>query len=196
MQNAERRQLELDREVQLRVNTAMAAERKKFKNSEHRYRYWLYITIGYGFIVTLFAGIYIPGFLEACSECGRMITDELLPNMVMALELPARAAHVADLIPHIVWADIVYWAVLLTICGASIWGIRWCIAKIRQFVQFYKRHIADLRSLEVMLVSVATAVFFAEPIQTIGINAIAAMLLINIGYTVLRCLNIWKNSDL
>ena len=176
-------QAELERRVRLRLDASMAAERKQFTRVSKRYKSWLYLTSWYGFLVTWFAGICMPGFQESCCDFGRMITESLFPGMLLAIELPARAAHLADLIQHDAWSSTVYWAVLLAICGTSILGIRWCVGRIHQFLLFYRQYMADWISLEVALISVAAAVFFAEAIQSFGINAIVMILLTNAFYT-------------
>lgn len=186
-------QAELERRVRLRLDAAMAEERGNARRTEQCYKFWLYITIGYGVLVTWFAGLYIPGFRDGCSEFGHMITDELFPGMLMVLELPARVAHLADMLPHDVWAAFVYWAVLMTICGVSIWSMRWCIGKLRQFARFYRQHMADWISLEVALISVAVMVFFAGAIQSLGINAVVAVLLTNACYTTVRSISICRH---
>ena len=190
--NAEQRERELEREVQLRVDASMTAERRHFNKASKRYKSWLYLTAGYGFLVTWFAGICMTGFQESCRDFGRMITESMLPVVLTALEVPARTAHLADLIPHGAWSIAVYRAVLLAVCGASLLGIRWCTGRIRQFALFYWHHMADWISLEVALISVAVAVFFAEAIQSLGINAIILLLLINAGYTAMLIISVYR----
>lgn len=148
----------------------------------------------YSILVTLLAIVFSRSFQWACSEFWSVIQRNVVPTVCLILGTPARIAHLADGIPHEVWASVVYWAALLWSCGAEIEIIYGCGWLIRRGGRFYRDRLADPTSLAVALISLAAAIFFAGPLRAVGINAILLILIVNAGYTIWRSVRIVRTD--
>lgn len=168
------------------------AERESAQRSAANTCLWMYVVIGYGLLVTMFTAMYQRSFGAACQEFGRVLAQNIWPGVYLALQAPARLAHLADGIPNETWSGIIYWTVLIAVCGTSCWAIRWCAGRARQFAEFYRDHLMDWISLSVVLASLAVAVFFAGPLRVFGINAILMILIVNAAYTIVRSIRIQR----
>lgn len=174
------------------MKAAVEAEKRSARKAVKNAHQWLYVVIGYGILLTLFTAISRRSFGAACQEFVWVIADDVWPGVYLALQAPARLAHLADGIPDEIWSSITYWAVLIAECGATCLGIHWCAVKVRQFSRFYQARLADWISLSVFLASLAVAVFFAGPLRVFGVNAVLMILIVNAVYIIMRSIRIQR----
>lgn len=104
------------------------------------------------------------------------------------LELSKWASQLGDMIPQDVVAVIAHWLILVAVTVLLGGGVAvLLIIGISKAYGFYKEGYADQTSLAVALVSLAVAVFFAEPIrQLVPVNLILLLIITHVLYVGVR----------
>jgi len=98
------------------------------------------------------------------------------------------ASQLGDMIHQPIVAAIVHWviliAVVLLVGGGAVFLL--FLAGNYAYVH-YRKDYADIMSLEVVLISMAVAVFFAEPIKAlVSVNLLLLLILVHILYVGVR----------
>lgn len=109
------------------------------------------------------------------------------------LKLAKWASQIGDMIPQPVVAGIAHWAILIATVVLAGGGIAFLLFRAGKYAYVhYKDGYWDTISLAVALISLAVAVFFAEPIRAVlPVNLLLLMILVHIVYVGVRCYEKW-----
>ena len=106
-------------------------------------------------------------------------------------------AKLGDMIPQAIVSAIVHWllvGIVYAVIGGAIGWLLFLLGK--KYVGFFKEKQADEISVFVVLITLAITVFMADWIKSIlSINLIGLMLLLFVGYTVIRGIVQAENTE-
>lgn len=105
------------------------------------------------------------------------------------LEAAKWASQLGDMIPHPTAALIVHWLIIIAVVLLAGGGAAFLLFLAGKYAYVhYKEGYADTISLTVILISLAVAVFFAEPIRAVvPVNLLLLLILIHVLYVGVRC---------
>lgn len=145
-------------------------------------------TILYAVLVTVFAAIRSETFVGDFKTFFIAIWSFLCLCAEKLLKMANMASQLGDMIHQPIVAAIVHWviliAVVLLVGGGAVFLL--FLAGNYAYVH-YRKDYADIMSLEVVLISMAVAVFFAEPIKAlVSVNLLLLLILVHILYVGVR----------
>lgn len=181
-------------QAQIRAEAELITKNKR-KRLENEYKA---ITVGhegimmgsllYGVLCTIFTAWNSEAFVSDFKTFFISIWAFLCLCLENLLEMAKWASQLGDMIPQQTVAVIAHWliliAVILLVGSGAIFLL--FIAGNYAYIH-YRDNYADTTSLTVVLISLAVAVFFAEPIRAVvPINLILLLILVHIVYVLIR----------
>lgn len=171
---------------------------KKLEMREKEYSPYLFVLLFYSILVTWFSALSSA----ECRETWHMFLESagslflFMWNVVTGIA--EWIAQVAQYVPDVKCAIAVRWLIIIGVTGALLIGATIGIQKPgKQFIKFYRHHMADRFSAIVYLSAAAGCVFFADAIQsTFAINAFWFAIIASVMYILLRGLWIRRNLKL
>ena len=160
----------------------------RYKTKTAMYEALMFLLIWYSVSTTLFQMIRSKVFISDC-----MVFFDTIATFVQTIAggiIPAakNMAQISDGISNPVVAGIVYWLIRILICGGCLVGAGIFLAFIGiKIVGLYKKYCWDMITIMVILISMATAIYFGNWIKTaLPINLLFLLLFVQLVYVGIR----------
>ena len=160
----------------------------RYKAKTVMYEALIFLLIWYSVSTTLFQMIRSKVFI---SDCGRFfdIIATFIQSIAGWIILTGKnVAQISNGISNPVVAGIVYWLIRILICGGCLVGAGIFLAFIGiKIVGLYKKYCWDMITIMVILISMATAIYFGNWIKTaLPINLLFLLLFVQLVYVGIR----------
>ena len=160
----------------------------RYKTKTVMYEALMFLLIWYSVSTTLFQMIRSKVFISDC-----MVFFDTIATFVQTIAggiIPAakNMAQISNGISNPVVAGIVYWLIRILICGGCLVGVGIFLAFIGiKIVGLYKKYCWDMITIMVILISMATAIYFGNWIKTaLPINLLFLLLFVQLVYVGIR----------
>ena len=160
----------------------------RYKTKTAMYEALMFLLIWYSVSTTLFQMIRSKVFISDC-----MVFFDTIATFVQTIAggiIPAakNMAQISNGISNPVVAGIVYWLIRILICGGCLVGAGIFLAFIGiKIVGLYKKYCWDMITIMVILISMATAIYFGNWIKTaLPINLLFLLLFVQLVYVGIR----------
>ena len=160
----------------------------RYKAKTAMYEALMFLLIWYSVSTTLFQMIRSKVFISDC-----MVFFDTIATFVQTIAggiIPAakNMAQISNGISNPVVAGIVYWLIRILICGGCLVGAGIFLAFIGiKIVGLYKKYCWDMITIMVILISMATAIYFGNWIKTaLPINLLFLLLFVQLVYVGIR----------
>ena len=160
----------------------------RYKAKTVMYEALMFLLIWYSVSTTLFQMIRSKVFISDC-----MVFFDTIATFVQTIAggiIPAakNMAQISNGISNPVVAGIVYWLIRILICGGCLVGAGIFLAFIGiKIVGLYKKYCWDMITIMVILISMATAIYFGNWIKTaLPINLLFLLLFVQLVYVGIR----------
>ena len=160
----------------------------RYKTKTVMYEALMFLLIWYSVSTTLFQMIRSKVFVSDC-----MVFFDTIATFVQTIAggiIPAakNMAQISNGISNPVVAGIVYWLIRILICGGCLVGAGIFLAFIGiKIVGLYKKYCWDMITIMVILISMATAIYFGNWIKTaLPINLLFFLLFVQLVYVGIR----------
>ena len=160
----------------------------RYKTKTAMYEALMFLLIWYSVSTTLFQMIRSKVFISDC-----MVFFDTIATFVQTIAggiIPAakNMAQISNGISNPVVAGIVYWLIRILICGGCLVGAGIFLAFIGiKIVGLYKKYCWDMITIMVILISMATAIYFGKWIKTtLPINLLFLLLFVQLVYVGIR----------
>ena len=160
----------------------------RYKTKTVMYEALMFLLIWYSVSTTLFQMIRSKVFISDC-----MVFFDTIATFVQTIAggiIPAakNMAQISNGISNPVVAGIVYWLIRILICGGCLVGAGIFLAFIGiKIVGLYKKYCWDMITIMVILISMATAIYFGNWIKTVlPINLLFFLLFVQLVYVGIR----------
>ena len=160
----------------------------RYKTKTVMYEALMFLLIWYSVSTTLFQMIRSKVFISDC-----MVFFDTIATFVQTIAggiIPAakNMAQISNGISNPVVAGIVYWLIRILICGGCLVGAGIFLAFIGiKIVGLYKKYCLDMITIMVILISMATAIYFGNWIKTaLPINLLFLLLFVQLVYVGIR----------
>lgn len=160
----------------------------RYKTKTVMYEALMFLLIWYSVSTTLFQMIRSKVFISDC-----MVFFDTIATFVQTIAggiIPAakNMAQISNGISNPVVAGIVYWLIRISICGGCLVGAGIFLAFIGiKIVGLYKKYCWDMITIMVILISMATAIYFGNWIKTaLPINLLFLLLFVQLVYVGIR----------
>ena len=160
----------------------------RYKTKTVMYEALMFLLIWYSVSTTLFQMIRSKVFISDC-----MVFFDTIATVVQTIAggiIPAakNMAQISNGISNPVVAGIVYWLIRILICGGCLVGAGIFLAFIGiKIVGLYKKYCWDMITIMVILISMATAIYFGNWIKTaLPINLLFLLLFVQLVYVGIR----------
>ena len=160
----------------------------RYKTKTVMYEALMFLLIWYSVSTTLFQMIRSKVFISDC-----MVFFDTIATFVQTIAggiIPAakNMAQISNGISNPVVAGIVYWLIRILICGGCLVGAGIFLAFIGiKIVGLYKKYCWDMITIMVILISMATAIYFGNWIKTaLPINLLFLLLFVQLVYVGIR----------
>ena len=160
----------------------------RYKTKTVMYEALMFLLIWYSVSTTLFQMIRSKVFISDC-----MVFFDTIATFVQTIAggiIPAanNMAQISNGISNPVVAGIVYWLIRILICGGCLVGAGIFLAFIGiKIVGLYKKYCWDSITIMVILISMATAIYFGKWIKiTLPINLLFLLLFVQLVYVGIR----------
>ena len=160
----------------------------RYKAKTVMYEALMFLLIWYSVSTTLFQMIRSKVFISDC-----MVFFDTIATFVQTIAggiIPAakNMAQISNGISNPVVAGIVYWLMRILICGGCLVGAGIFLAFIGiKIVGLYKKYCWDMITIMVILISMATAIYFGNWIKTaLPINLLFFLLFVQLVYVGIR----------
>ena len=160
----------------------------RYKAKIAMYEALMFLLIWYSVSTTLFQMIRSKVFISDC-----MVFFDTIATFVQTIAggiIPAakNMAQISNGISNPVVAGIVYWLIRILICGGCLVGAGIFLAFIGiKIVGLYKKYCWDMITIMVILISMATAIYFGNWIKTaLPINLLFLLLFVQLVYVGIR----------
>ena len=160
----------------------------RYKTKTVMYEALMFLLIWYSVSTTLFQMIRSKVFISDC-----MVFFDTIATFVQTIAggiIPAakNMAQISNGISNPVVAGIVYWLIRILICGGCLVGAGIFLAFIGiKIVGLYKKYCWDMITIMVILISMATAIYFGKWIKTtLPINLLFLLLFVQLVYVGIR----------
>ena len=160
----------------------------RYKAKTVMYEALMFLLIWYSVSTTLFQMIRSKVFISDC-----MVFFDTIATFVQTIAggiIPAakNMAQISNGISNPVVAGIVYWLIRILICGGCLVGAGIFLAFIGiKIVGLYKKYCLDMITIMVILISMATAIYFGNWIKTaLPINLLFLLLFVQLVYVGIR----------
>ena len=160
----------------------------RYKAKTVMYEALIFLLIWYSVSTTLFQMIRSKIFISDC-----VVFFDTIATFVQTIAgwiIPATKdiAQISNGISNPVVAGIVYWLIRILICGGCLVGAGIFLAFIGiKIVGLYKKYCWDMITIMVILISMATAIYFGKWIKTtLPINLLFLLLFVQLVYVGIR----------
>ena len=160
----------------------------RYKTKTVMYEALMFLLIWYSVSTTLFQMIRSKVFISDC-----MVFFDTIATFVQTIAggiIPAakNMAQISNGISNPVVAGIVYWLIRILICGGCLVGAGILVAFIEiKIAELYKKCCWDMITIMVILISMATAIYFGKWIKTaLPINLLFLLLFVQLVYVGIR----------
>ena len=160
----------------------------RYKTKTAMYEALMFLLIWYSVSTTLFQMIRSKIFISDCVvffDTIATFTQTIAGWVVLAGK---NVAQISDGISNPVIAGIVYWLIRILICGGCLVGAGILVAFIEiKIAELYKKCCWDMITIMVILISMATAIYFGKWIKTtLPINLLFLLLFVQLVYVGIR----------
>ena len=160
----------------------------RYKTKTAMYEALMFLLIWYSVSTTLFQMIRSKIFISDCVvffDTIATFTQTIAGWVVLAGK---NVAQISNGISNPVVAGIVYWLIRILICGGCLVGAGILVAFIEiKIAELYKKCCWDMITIMVILISMATAIYFGKWIKiTLPINLLFLLLFVQLVYVGIR----------
>ena len=160
----------------------------RYKTKTVMYEALMFLLIWYSVSTTLFQMIRSKIFISDCVVFFDTIAT-FIQNIAGWIILTGKnMAQISNGISNPVVAGIVYWLIRILICGGCLVGAGILVAFIEiKIAELYKKCCWDMITIMVILISMATAIYFGKWIKTtLPINLLFLLLFVQLVYVGIR----------
>ena len=160
----------------------------RYKTKTAMYEALMFLLIWYSVSTTLFQMIRSKIFISDCVVFFDTIATFIQTIAGWIILTGKNMAQISNGISNPVVAGIVYWLIRILICGGCLVGAGILVAFIEiKIAELYKKCCWDMITIMVILISMATAIYFGKWIKTIlPVNLLFLLLLVQVIYVVIR----------
>ena len=160
----------------------------RYKTKTAMYEALMFLLIWYSVSTTLFQMIRSKIFISDCVvffDTIATFTQTIAGWVVLAGK---NVAQISDGISNPVVAGIINWLIRILICGGCLVGVGILLAFIEiKIAGLYKKYCWDMITIMVILISMATAIYFGKWIKTtLPINLLFLLLFVQLVYVGIR----------
>ena len=160
----------------------------RYKTKTAMYEALMFLLIWYSVSTTLFQMIRSKIFISDCVVFFDTIATFIQNIVGLTILAGKNVAQVSNGISNPVVAGIVYWLIRILICGGCLVGAGILVAFIEiKIAELYKKCCWDMITIMVILISMATAIYFGKWIKTtLPINLLFLLLFVQLVYVGIR----------
>ena len=160
----------------------------RYKTKTAMYEALMFLLIWYSVSTTLFQMIRSKIFISDCVVFFDTIATFIQNIAGLTILVGKNVAQVSNGISNPVIAEIIYWLIRILICGGCLVGAGIFLAFIGiKIVGLYKKYCWDMITIMVILISMATAIYFGKWIKTtLPINLLFLLLFVQLVYVGIR----------
>ena len=160
----------------------------RYKTKTAMYEALMFLLIWYSVSTTLFQMIRSKIFISDCVVFFDTIATFIQTIAGWIILTGKNMAQISNGISNPVVAGIVYWLIRILICGGCLVGAGIFLAFIGiKIVGLYKKYCWDMITIMVILISMATAIYFGNWIKTVlPINLLFFLLFVQLVYVGIR----------
>ena len=160
----------------------------RYKTKTAMYEALMFLLIWYSVSTTLFQMIRSKIFISDCVVFFDTIATFIQTIAGWIILTGKNMAQISNGISNPVVAGIVYWLIRILICGGCLVGAGILLAFIGiKIVGLYKKYCWDMITIMVILISMATAIYFGKWIKTtLPINLLFLLLFVQLVYVGIR----------
>lgn len=160
----------------------------RYKTKTAMYEALMFLLIWYSVSTTLFQMIQSKIFISDCVVFFDTIATFIQTIAGWIILTGKNMAQISNGISNPVVAGIVYWLIRILICGGCLVGAGILVAFIEiKIAELYKKCCWDMITIMVILISMATAIYFGKWIKTtLPINLLFLLLFVQLVYVGIR----------
>ena len=160
----------------------------RYKTKTTMYEALMFLLIWYSVSTTLFQMIRSKIFISDCVVFFDTIATFIQTIAGWIILTGKNMAQISNGISNPVVAGIVYWLIRILICGGCLVGAGILVAFIEiKIAELYKKCCWDMITIMVILISMATAIYFGKWIKTtLPINLLFLLLFVQLVYVGIR----------
>ena len=160
----------------------------RYKTKTAMYEALMFLLIWYSVSTTLFQMIRSKIFISDCVVFFDTIATFIQTIAGWIILTGKNMAQISNGISNPVVAGIVYWLIRILICGGCLVGAGILVAFIEiKIAELYKKCCWDMITIMVILISMATAIYFGKWIKTtLPINLLFLLLFVQLVYVGIR----------
>ena len=160
----------------------------RYKTKTAMYEALMFLLIWYSVSTTLFQMIRSKIFISDCVVFFDIIATFIQTIAGWIILTGKNMAQISNGISNPVVAGIVYWLIRILICGGCLVGAGILVAFIEiKIAELYKKCCWDMITIMVILISMATAIYFGKWIKiTLPINLLFLLLFVQLVYVGIR----------
>ena len=160
----------------------------RYKTKTAMYEALMFLLIWYSVSTTLFQMIRSKIFISDCVVFFDTIATFIQTIAGWIILTGKNMAQISNGISNPVVAGIVYWLIRILICGGCLVGAGILVAFIEiKIAELYKKCCWDMITIMVILISMATAIYFGKWIKTtLPINLLFFLLFVQLVYVGIR----------
>ena len=160
----------------------------RYKTKTAMYETLMFLLIWYSVSTTLFQMIRSKIFISDCVVFFDTIATFIQTIAGWIILTGKNMAQISNGISNPVVAGIVYWLIRILICGGCLVGAGILVAFIEiKIAELYKKCCWDMITIMVILISMATAIYFGKWIKTtLPINLLFLLLFVQLVYVGIR----------
>ena len=160
----------------------------RYKTKTAMYEALMFLLIWYSVSTTLFQMIRSKIFISDCVVFFDTIATFVQTIAGWVVLIGKNVAQISNGISNPVVAGIVYWLIRILICGGCLVGAGILVAFIEiKIAELYKKCCWDMITIMVILISMATAIYFGKWIKTtLPINLLFLLLFVQLVYVGIR----------
>ena len=160
----------------------------RYKTKTAMYEALMFLLIWYSVSTTLFQMIRSKIFISDCVVFFDTIATFIQTIAGWIILTGKNMAQISNGISNPVVAGIVYWLIRILICGGCLVGAGILVAFIEiKIAELYKKCCWDMITIMVILISMATAIYFGKWIKTVlPINMLFLLLFVQLVYVGIR----------
>ena len=177
-----------DMEDILKYDTQREKLAGRYKTKTAMYEALMFLLIWYSVSTTLFQMIRSKIFISDCVVFFDTIATFIQTIAGWIILTGKNMAQISNGISNPVVAGIVYWLIRILICGGCLVGAGILVAFIEiKIAELYKKCCWDMITIMVILISMATAIYFGKWIKTtLPINLLFLLLFVQLVYVGIR----------
>ena len=160
----------------------------RYKTKTAMYEALMFLLIWYSASTTLFQMIQSKVFISDCGRYFDAIATFIQNVAGWVVLIGKNVAQISNGISNLVVAGIIYWLIRILICGGCLVGAGILVAFIGiKIAGLYKKYCWDMITIMVILISMATAIYFGKWIKTtLPINLLFLLLFVQLVYVGIR----------